>query len=222
MAYIPRPGATGDEQCKVFTAMQHAQVIKSTQALMGICAGICADNLLHDREIQFLAAWLREHEEVASAWPGREIARRVRDILADGIVTDAERADLLDTAKKLSGTYFSDTGAAAEEGPALPIDDDPSIYFRDMSFCFTGRFVYGTRACCERAVLKAGGMPVDTVGKRLNYLVIGTLIEPHWINTTYGRKIEKAVTYRDAGCDLTIVSERQWTAALADLGGSAR
>lgn len=218
MAYKPKLGATFDEISKVNAAIKNRQLCKATQALMGICAGISADNHLHEREINFLATWLKEHEEVAAQWPGKEISRRVKDILADGIVTDEERDNLLDALKTLTGNYFSETGAAAEEGPALPIDDDPSIFFRNMSFCFTGKFIYGTRACCERAVLHAGGMPVDTVSKRLNYLVIGTMIEPQWINTTYGRKIEKAAIWRDQGNDLVIVSERQWTAALADLG----
>ncbi len=71
---------------------------------------------------------------------------------------------------------------------------------------------------CERAILKLGGIAVDNINKNLNYLVIGALIEPSWIHSTYGRKIEKAVGYRDKGDDLCIVSERQWTAALADIG----
>lgn len=218
MAYEPLPGTPLDEKRKVYAAIRNHQLTRATQALMGICSGIVADAHLHDREVQFLSTWLAENADVSKQWPGNEVARRVKDVMADGIITDTERAELLDVLQKLSGNFFCTTGAAIEEGPALPIDDDPSIFFRDMTFCFTGKFIYGTRACCERAILRLGAMPVDSISKRLNYLVIGTMIEPQWINTTYGRKIEKAAAYRDEGCDIIIVSERQWTAALADIG----
>lgn len=218
MAYTPPPGTPLDEKRKVYAAIRNHQLTRATQALMGICSGIVADAHLHDREVQFLSTWLAENADVSKQWPGNEVARRIKEVMADGIITDTERADLLDVLQKLSGNFFGNTGAAIEEGPALPIDDDPSIFFRDMSYCFTGKFIYGTRACCERAILRLGAMPVDSVSKRLNYLVIGTMIEPQWINTTYGRKIEKAAAYRDEGCDIIIVSERQWTAALADIG----
>lgn len=203
-------------------AIQQQTLTKAAVSLLGICTGILADGQLHDREILFLATWLREHEEVAGVWPGSEIARRVETILADGIITEEERRDLMEALQAISGNYFSDTGCAAPEAPLLPIDDDPSIFFRDMTFCFTGKFLYGTRAACERMTLSLGGVAVDGITRELNYLVIGTLIEPSWANTTYGRKIEKAVNYRDSGCDLVIVSEKQWTAALADTGGRSK
>jgi len=98
----------------------------------------------------------------------------------------------------------------------LPLDDDPSIYFRNMTFCFTGGFIYGTRADCERIVLTFGSMPVDRVSKKLNYLIIGTFTEPTWANAAYGRKIETAVRHRENGTELCIASEYQWTEAIKD------
>lgn len=220
MAYTTPPGIDIATQTATLISIEHRMLTKAAQTLIGICAGITADGAIHDREVQFLSTWLTEHPDVASMWPGSEIAKRVRAIMADGIITAEERADLLKTLEQLSGNFFDETGAAAAEGPVLPIDDDPSIFFRHMTFCFTGRFLFGTRAACERAVLGLGGMAVDSISKNLNYLVIGTLIEPQWANTTYGRKIEKAVAYQSDGCELIIVSERQWTAALADTGKS--
>lgn len=199
-------------------AIQKHLETKAAQTLLGICAGILADGALHDREIQFLSTWLSENEHVAKLWPGSEIYRRVREILADGVVTEDERDDLMATLADLSGSNFATTGAAAADAPALPIDDDPSIFFRNMSFCFTGRFAFGTRAACERATLSLGGIAVDGISKNLNFLIIGSFIERQWINTTYGRKIEKAVAYREDGNDLVIASETQWISAMADTG----
>lgn len=218
MSYQTPPGRDLETQTKVLVSIETRILTKATQTLLGICAGITADGAVHEREVQFLSTWLAEHPDVTTLWPGSEIAKRVRAIMGDGVVTTEEREDLMTTLQQISGNHFNQTGAAVPQGPTLPIDDDPSIFFRHMTFCFTGRFLYGTRASCERAILGLGGTAVDSISKNLNYLVIGAMIEPQWANTTYGRKIEKAVAYRDDGTDLVIVSERQWTAALADTG----
>lgn len=197
-------------------SIAHHQFTKSMQNLLGICAGIAADNKINDQEIYFLGTWLAEYPEVTKVWPGYLIADRIRETLKDGIITQEERNDILETITQLTSTPFTNTGPATPESPTLPLDDDPSIFFKNMSYCFTGRFLYGTRAKCERAVLSLGAMPVDNVSRKLNYLVIGTLIEPSWVNTTYGNKIINAVKHRDAGVEICIVSEKQWTDAITD------
>jgi hypothetical protein len=44
--------------------------------------------------------------------------------------------------------------------------------------------------------------------------VIGTFGSTDWVHTAFGRKIEKAVSYRDAGVLLRIVGEDHWASAL--------
>ncbi|HEY4696797.1 MAG: hypothetical protein A3J49_15205 [Gallionellales bacterium RIFCSPHIGHO2_02_FULL_57_16] len=200
----------------VLYATQHRLDTRAMQTLLGICTGIAVDDHINDKEIVFLKTWLNENSSVAEYWPGSSIAARIDTILADGIITQEEKEDLLSLLRDITGNNFSETGAAAPDAPAPPIDDDPSIYFRNMLFCFTGRFFYGTRPACERVILNMGGMAVDNVSKKLNYLVIGALIEPSWAHTTYGRKIESAMKHKEAGSEISIVSEQQWTQAVAD------
>lgn len=197
-------------------ATQYRLDNRAMQTLLGLCAGIAADDQIQDKEIVFLSTWLAENQSVLQHWPGSAIAERVATILKDGIITQDERTDLLDMLQKITGNNFSETGVAAPDAPALPIDDDPSIFFRNMTFCFTGQFFYGTRAACERVILNLGGMALDNVSRKLDYLVIGSLIEPSWAHTTYGRKIETAMKHKQAGSELAIVSELQWTQAFAD------
>lgn len=197
-------------------AIQRRLDTKAIQTLLGICTGIAADDVITEKEVYFLKTWLTEHAEITKNWPGSAIAKRIDDILADGIITSEEREDLLELLRDITGNHFAETGAAIQETASLPIEDDPSIYFRNMSFCFTGRFIFGTRAACERTILGLGGTAVDNVGKHLNYLVIGALIEPNWVHTSYGRKIEAAIKHKEAGEELAIISELQWTQAIAD------
>jgi NAD-dependent DNA ligase len=197
-------------------SVQHRIDTRAMQTLLGICSGMAADQAINDKEIAYLQTWLADHQSIRDQWPASAIHCRIQDIVADGIITAEERDDLLIKLQELTGNFFNDTGSATVEGPAMPLDDDPSIFFRNMSYCFTGEFMYGTRAACERAVLKLGAMPQDRVTKKLNYLVIGSRCSPAWIGETYGHKIELAVRYRDEGLELSIVSERQWTLALVD------
>lgn len=202
-------------------SIEIARVRKATEHLLGICSGLIADSAINPSEIHFLRTWLNEHEEVTDEWPGRTIAQRITAILDDGFITADECNDLLHTLREITQTGFLETGAAAPDCPALPIDDDPSIFFTNMTFCLTGRFLWGTRAACERAILRLSGTVVDSITKHVDYLVIGSMIEPHWAHTTYGRKIEKAVKYRDDGNEISIVSEQQWTRAMDDISRRA-
>lgn len=216
MAYLSKPGQTVGKHIAALMAIEDQKIRKATENLLGICAGIIADDTINASEITYLQNWLLNHPEVADDWPGCIIAQRVRSILDDGIVTAAESFDLLETLKQLSGNRMPETGTASADFPALPIDDDPSIFFDGMTYCLTGRFLFGPRSRCERTILDLGGTVIDTVTKRLDFLVIGAMVEPSWAHTTYGRKIQKAVEYRDIGAEITVISEQQWNSALED------
>ena len=74
-------------------------------------------------------------------------------------------------------------------------------------FVFTGKFAYGPRADCQREVLRLGALCEDNVTKRTTYLVIGTFGSRDWVHTSFGRKILKAVEYRQAGSGVAIIAE---------------
>ncbi|MGR3292896.1 MAG: BRCT domain-containing protein [Candidatus Scalindua sp.] len=94
---------------------------------------------------------------------------------------------------------------------SLPIDEDvDSIDIKDNLFCFTGNFLYGTRKACERAIIERGGTAIPRVRKDLNYLAIGTMASSAWANTSHGRKIEKAIEFKNDNCPIYIISEKQW------------
>ncbi len=203
----------GKEYAALKAIAKH-HVTKATEHLLGLCTGLVADGRLDDREVEFLDLWLKQYPEVVAVWPGKVIADRISAILADGVVTAEERQDLFDTLSGIVGFQLHETGAAEAGVAAIPFDDDPSIYFDGRTFCFTGKFLFGTRAACEREILSRGSIAVDGVSSRLEYLVVGSLIESSWAHTSYGRKIEKAIDYISKGHGIAIISERQWTEAI--------
>lgn len=199
-------------------AIGHRNLTKAAQVLIGICTGIVADGVVNEQEIAFLRTWLAENANVCSTWPGNMIARRIDAILADGVVTVAEQASLLDCLQGITGNHFTATGVASGEPAdtrAIPFDEEPYILFKNRTFCFTGTFYFGTRSACERAVMKLEGIPLDNVTQRLDYLVVGSMASPDWINTSYGRKIEAALTRKSTLGTPSIISEQSWSDAMA-------
>jgi NAD-dependent DNA ligase len=189
--------------------------VKRMQTLMGVIAGLIADGELNDAEILFLRGWLLENHELQQEWPASIIFRKISDILEDGIVTNDERAHLMRILTDTSGNQFSETGASDISPTTIPIDDCVTISIAGSSLCLTGEFYYGTRAACERATLKAGGVVADNVTRRVDILVVGSYASKHWVNESFGRKIEAAVKHQESGTGIEIISEARWMTALA-------
>lgn len=186
--------------------------------LLGIVSGLVADDDLHDLEIEFLKVWLSEHQDVARVWPGSAIGRAVDTVLADGHVSEEERAYLLTTLKDLASADFAVTDAAGAGRIAIPTDDTIKLSLQDSVVCLAGEFLHGTRAACERLLEQAGAWPVRAVSRNVHYLVVGTKVSSDWLNTPYGRDIQDAVALQQAGHGIAIVSERRWIESIAAVG----
>jgi len=185
---------------------------QSCGTLVGIVQGVLADGQLQDEEVRFLDQWLRNAESVSLIWPGTVIAAQVREVLADGYISPTERAHLVETLQKLIGGTLDEV---AETGlmNQLALDENVEVQIAQHSFCFTGDFVFGPRSVCESHVTGRGGR-ISNVTKSLDYLVVGGMGSAEWKHGSYGLKIEKAVTYREAGVPLRIVHEDVWADAL--------
>lgn len=187
---------------------------RAVEHMIGLVTGIIADRNLHDLEIKLLRTWLDENFLVTQTWPGFVVARKVEEVMADGIITEAERTHLLSVLSELAATDFGISGSSSPEVAALPINDVVTVILKNAGVCHTGEFLFGTRAACERITLKAGGMPVDSVTRRTDLLVVGTRVSPNWAHTSFGRKIQKAAELQESGHPIEIISERRWIDAM--------
>lgn len=178
--------------------------------LLAIVQGITADQYVSDREVAFLQNWLNDHAEIKEEYPGNIIARRITDILSDGIVTESERLDLLDMLNKVTGDRFEETGLAHGLATEFCVEEPSSIDHEGKIFCFTGQFVQGTRRAVENTAVERGAVIVGNITKSLNFLVIGTLASRDWRFSSHGRKIQKALEYKQQGCPVIIINERIW------------
>lgn len=200
-------------EAAVAGVLANRALTRASQVLTGIVTGIVADGHLHDLEIQMLSTWLSENSEVAGVWPGSAIALQLQMVLADGVITSDEREHLLRELRALVGCDFDETGSVSPGTDGLPYDHECEVLLRDVGVCLTGEFLYGTRAACERLTEQVGGLPMSSVNKKTAFLVVGTHVSPAWVNTSYGRKIMRAMELRDQGHNILIVPERRWLVA---------
>ncbi|MCL2914547.1 BRCT domain-containing protein [Shewanella corallii] len=190
-------------------------VIGSDEAvnqLIGFMKGITCDNTLNDREISSLA------DAIASLGLGAEnsvisiVTRKLEQILADGVVTDCERLELLNLLKRASGQEFMETGAA--EGCALSIvtENLPFQSISGVTVCFTGTFSGQSRKDIQKIATLRGAIVSKSITQKLNLLVVGGEASRDWKFSSYGRKIQTVFELRDKGFEIHIIDEPTWTA----------
>jgi hypothetical protein len=186
--------------------------------LIGICKGVIADGVCIEKEANYLQEWLCRNAEIAAIWPARELACRLARILWDGVVTPEEGEDLKSFLEEATGEtdrgreVIKMVGGRANPATTLPLDSPlPQIQFPEREFCFTGRFLSGTRKWCFSQVEQRGGIASNSAS-RCHYLVIGEIGSRDWAHTSHGRKIEAAMERKAKETHWPkIVSEEHWS-----------
>jgi NAD-dependent DNA ligase len=187
---------------------------KAMQTLLGICRGLTADNHLNDDEIGFLSTWILDNQEVGNEWPGSVIRERIQHVMADGVISEEEREQLLDTLKSISGDEFKETGSA-EAAPVIFPTEEVDIQVEGSTFCLTGKFIFGPRSSVERVIESKGGSISSSITQKTDYLIIGTLSSPDWLHANHGLKIQKAVEMKNSGGKISIITEKAWLDAVS-------
>ena len=112
--------------------------------LIGIARGLVADGVVNELEADFLIRWLKENEHL-TCWPFDVLNKRVRAMLADGVIDAEEWQELLELLRDLIGGKPA-AGKAVNFASALPLTQPaPDIIFAGKTFCFTGTFAFGQR-----------------------------------------------------------------------------
>lgn len=89
-----------------------ARLDKSINSLLGIIEGIAIDGAINPSEIGFLKLWLDDHQEVQELHPFNELVPVVQAAVADGVLTQDERDDIIWLCQQLrSAEYYDKTTA---------------------------------------------------------------------------------------------------------------
>ncbi len=182
---------------------------RQIDTLIGLSKGIIADGKVDQVEAEFLLNWLAQNRQASDNPIILNLLEKVDLMLKDGILDKDESVELMSILKKISGENVV-MGELAKTS-TLPINDPmPSIVYKNKTFLFTGTCAFGTRKQCQDEVHRLGGISAKSVTVTLDYLVLGTYVTDSWAHESFGRKIEKAMEYRDRGLPLVIITEEHW------------
>ncbi|QMR74415.1 BRCT domain-containing protein [Enterobacter sp. RHBSTW-00175] len=182
--------------------------------LNGLCKGLISDKALSEEEVRYLDWWLTQNGTLKSNYPGKELYTLVKEILKDGVITTEESQTLHKALVDFTGCDL-ESGVVDGLSTKLPVDSDADIDLEGKVFCLTGVFMAGKRSHVEDILKRSNGLISNTVTKKIDYLVIGTLSSRDWRFSSHGRKIEKAISYRDnEGVGLKVISEEMLFDAL--------
>lgn len=195
------------------TAFRHQAVAdRQVDELIGIIKGVLADNVVTQGEVEFLLAWMEANRKVALLWPAKVLYPRLAAALSEGAMQSNDATEILILLRNTIGSaVIPDThDPSAQPSTRLPVNNNSPVTFKGKYFCFTGTFQSGTRSWCQAQIEQRGGICLNGITKKLNYLVVGFTGNENWLHSTHGRKIEKAIAYQESGCELTILSEEHW------------
>lgn len=197
-------------------------VTTDLQTLQGLCHGILSDGILNDQEIFNLHEWLSSNEHLNSYYPYDEIRSLVLSVVADKKVDEEERLVLK--------AYFKQFVNLQEQRVAEQLEketsdislsalctSEPEVTFLGKTFCITGILKRGSRESLQENIIKLGGIPVDSVTRKTDYLIVGDNGNQAWTFACYGRKVEKAVNLRKEGHTIMLIHEFDFGDIIDDL-----
>lgn len=176
--------------------------------LLGFLTGIASDGVLNDREVGALSSWLDRHNAIRETWPASVIIERLNNILEDGLISEEEREDLMQTLQRVTASDIASSSVRYEVSTEAWEDEVDTVEISNNTFCLTGDFVSGDRNNLETVLRLKGADLSPNVNKHVNFLVIGTLASRDWLYTSHGRKIEKALLLKREGSEIKVITER--------------
>ena len=153
----------------------------ATQRLQGILEGILSDGIISKEELISLQAWLIENSFLEGHYPYDILIKKVKNFLADGVVSNKEEDELK--------VIFNSLNNPVEELKKQ------LIIFENKEFCLSGTFEHGSKIDVEKYIVSRGGIIHNSVRKKTNYVVVGKLGNSSYTNGNFGSKVKKAIEF---------------------------
>lgn len=171
------------------------------------------DGVISESEAKMMHDWIIHNPDTAFVFPVKQVKERLDRAFADGKLDAEEQEEL-----QLFAARFQPDVEMHHPTPAatrLPLDEPaPPLTFARQEYVFTGKFLSGTRKWCEEQVRIRGGLCSPKVIQTMNVLVIGEVSSHHWIQSTFGRKIEEVMRLKTSGFAVNVVDERHFVSFL--------
>lgn len=180
-------------------------ITSGVQKLHGILRGIKADKEINKTEIEFLESWLLENKYLENTYPYQDLLTLIYKVIEDDVITKDEQKEVLDFCEQILTNVNLTVLKPVEDSFQVNASDE--INFEEATFCVTGVSPNYTRREIAGMIEMYGGYMMDTISKKLNYLVICDEKNSCWAFVGYGRKVEKAMSLNKGGANIKVVHE---------------
>lgn len=172
-----------------------SETTKQLLVLKDLLSTITADDELSESEILSLQTWMNQNLALRGNFPFDKIFETVSGALEDGALEDTELQTML-----LLFEQITDPVANTCSCDCFDING--------KTFCLTGEFEFGDRSSVETALYQKGGIPVASVTRKTDCVVVGSKGSDAWSNGNYGTKVKKALELQAKGMAIQIVKEQ--------------
>jgi hypothetical protein len=149
---------------------------KAVHELLGLIRGVLVDGVVSPTEVLALDLFFDRYPDLISNFPGKALYQRIHPMLAAGRFADDELEDLRGLLEDTIGDHHGVHDFGEQESTALPFTaPPPTLVFPRRCFVVTGRFIFGARTRVEDAIHTRGGECEDTVTRRTDVLIVGSL-----------------------------------------------
>ena len=122
------------------------------------------------------------------------------------MITEEERASLSFTLNEILNGNLKKAAQVLKTSP-LDLDSIDKIEFEESVFLLTGDFLLGSKEECASKIEIRGGTVANSMTKKVNFVVLGSLGSEQWKHGNFGTKVAKAIEYKSTGLDVRIISE---------------
>jgi NAD-dependent DNA ligase len=176
-----------------------------------LASNIIYDGKISDNELKVVVDWININIDYIDKWPLNKIYNVLQGILENGKVSDDERKLLFD---ELSMVANNNKSLKKE---STIFDKNTDITFRNKKFIFTGELKLFTNEQANSFIIKRGGSVADGISSMVDYMVVGKLSDKVLGNNKLDSKLANALSLRDKGIDIFIISENAFAKAAANL-----
>lgn len=162
--------------------------------LLNMLEDISDDGIISPSEIKELLTWMAYNQDLSGNVEFDKMWNALSSILKDGKITHEEHQALLTLAKQLQ-----DPVKAAQTVTDLSLDG--------KNVCLSGDFDHGSKAEITALLQDRGAIVLDSVTKKVDYLIVGGQGSSAWAAGNYGTKVKKALAMQEKGINIQIIRE---------------
>ncbi len=163
----------------------------AVQVLDGILKGIVSDEHISESELVSLKKWLSDNDYLTGIFAYDKIVNIVSKTLADGMISDDERDDLV--------SEFNDV--------LNPVTEYKTLDLAKKSVCLVGEFVHISKNELEHILTEHGAVTKSGVSPKLDYIFVGSHGSEMWKYGSTEGKLAKAQELQEKGNSIRIISE---------------